>query len=358
MIPLGDSPVGEFAIGVPSPIVDSSIDTYPDVEIGACCVPESDPEALDTVCAADCGARACKAAAAELAAILADEACHYTTLDVEACHLELPKLCDLQSCQVSILGRTLSDIQFILSELEKPEVFEQCQNTIRSDDGWRPCVAADCLGWPLGQGRITEMTIKADCDGVEPVLQDSPDAPEEPILCEGNVNANAGSGLSGENLGGSLVGGILTFNTPLGDRSTTVVGSSIAFRRLPCDSYPCLFVLTAAEVDVLDFDLGPLTITGLHAELVAPAVGVVRGDMTATIETGLMRMQATLSVEKHNKSLFGPKHVPVFVTNDAPVTLVIEPDNTIKIVDASFVFPFNVRTRLSTESTHCTPVEE
>jgi hypothetical protein len=122
-------------IGIPSPLVNSSLDMYPEPEIGACClqpgpnVDESDlEEALNTVCGADCGARACVAVYHELVAILSDDACFWSSFDSASCHLDMGQGCVgkndygcLQGCgQAEILGATRSDIMEVLKGLQTP----------------------------------------------------------------------------------------------------------------------------------------------------------------------------------------------------------------------------------------------
>lgn len=362
MLPTDEISQDEVAIGIPSPDFTSTADMDPQPAVGACCVaeaqqPEEPTDALDTVCAADCGARACKAAAEELAAIVADEACFWETFDLDACHLALPIVCDGICVQSEILGRTINDLNFVLSELQRAEVFEQCSNSIRSPSGWRPCLTADpnCMDPPseIGPGRIVELKFTADCGGLQPVLLDN-------VACEFNVNANPGAALPGEGFGGPLVSGTLSLDTPLGVAATAIVGSSIGFRRLDCESDTCPFTLTNLEVDFDDFTLGPIAISGLHAELVEPAVGVVRSDTTATIEDGAMRLEITYGVSVSGKKFFGGKPLPkggklVAITNDGPVAMIIEPDNRVEVLNASFVFPFNIGAQLTTAPAQCTP---
>jgi hypothetical protein len=210
----------------------------------------------------------------------------------------------------------------------------------------------------MDTGRFVDMGAKANCD-IEPVLLDAPNAPESPEPCDANQNANAGTALPGEGFSGPLVGGSLSLQTPFGEISTGVVGSSIAFRRSVCEADTCQFTLTDLTVDVEDFDVGPFIISDVHAELVGTAIGIVRGDTTATIDDGGIQMQVTLGVSVKAKNLFGGKllfsnqEIHLFAANEGPVTMIIDTDNNISIVEASFVFPSNIHTRLTTTSTNC-----
>jgi hypothetical protein len=123
-----------------------------------------------------------------------------------------------------------------------------------------------------------------------------------------------------------------------------------------------MFLLTDLTVDFDVFGLGPFDISELHAELVRPAVGTVRNDGTATIEDGAIRMQVTLSASMQvnrfgGKLLFSDRKLPISTTNDGPVTMIIDTENNIQIVDASFALPSKIQTRLTTASTMCTPEE-
>jgi hypothetical protein len=178
-----------------------------------------------------------------------------------------------------------------------------------------------------------------------------------------NQNANPGTALPGEGFSGPLVGGSLSLVTPLGEATTGVVGSSIAFERLACEADNCLFMLTALEVDFDDFGLGPFVISDLHAELVGTAIGIIRDDMTATIDDRSMRVQATLGLGvKINvfggKLLFSDKKAPILATNDGPVTMSIDTDNNLQLVEASFAFPSSIKTRLANTSANCTPEQQ
>ncbi|NJK32906.1 MAG: hypothetical protein HC927_11145 [Deltaproteobacteria bacterium] len=354
MLPQGTPPQGEFAIGVPVSEVMSSTDTYPQIEIGACCIESaSDDEvlndALATVCAADCGARACIAAAAELAAILADEACLHSSGDgfnAESCRLDLPKVCEQDLCQAKVFGRTESDLQDILDQLATPEIFEQCQNSIRSEPGWKPCVQADCKGSALGQGRITELRFKAvGCNDILPVHFDSPDAPAQPDSCELNVNANPGAALPGQDFGGPLIGGAIRIDSPFGAMTIDAVGSRVGFRRISCNATVCPFALTELTIDVPAIHLGSVSFKDVHAELVNPGVGILRRDLTVTIEDGALLMLITLNLDGFQ--------IPAWATNEGPMILLVTPDNTISILAASFRFPLDITTHLTTTPTQC-----
>ncbi|NJK31721.1 MAG: hypothetical protein HC927_04490 [Deltaproteobacteria bacterium] len=363
MLPQGVAPQGEYAIGIPIPHVESSTKTYPAVEIGACCVHgSSDDEilnaALDTVCGADCGARACVAAAAELTAILADEACHESSgedFDAESCRLDLPKVCDQNICQAKVFGRTKSDIQDILNQLATPEGFEKCQNAIHSDAGWKPCVQAACNDALLGQGRITEMTFHAvGCDGVDPVYLDSPSAPEEPVACEANPNANVGMALPGQDFGGPLAGGLVRLDTPLGSAEINIGDSHMSFRRVACDANNCPLVLTEFQATVPSVDLGPVKLTDVHGALTTPAVGVPGDDMLVTIEDGAAIMTVSLGVQVFGSPLLDGLPISIWLANEGPIILRITPDNTAEVISASFRFPFEIAAHLTTERSPCT----
>jgi hypothetical protein len=206
---------------------------------------------------------------------------------------------------------------------------------------------------------LIDLTIKANC-AIEPVLFDAPNAPQPPEYdCAMNPNANPGAAASGEGFSGPLVGGSLSLSTPFGDKTVGIIGSSIGFRRLPCLTDSCAFTLTALEIDFEDFGLGPLIITDLHAELVDPALGIIRDDTTATIEDREVHMEVTFGIAlknpKSDKVLFTDKNLPVLVSNDGPVTMNVDNDSNIQIVEASFTFPSNVKTHLATAAASCSP---
>lgn len=159
--------------------------------------------------------------------------------------------------------------------------------------------------------------------------------------------------------GGPLTGGSLSFSTPLGDKFVGILGSSIAFRRLPCESDNCPFILNELEIEAEDFSIGPLTVTGLHAKLANPAAGIVRGDTTASIEARATLVESSfgISIYKHPHGLtplFGGETLSIRATNDEPITLTIDDENNIAITNASFTFPSNVTVGMQTHSVNCT----
>ncbi|MFO7565042.1 MAG: hypothetical protein R6X02_20520 [Enhygromyxa sp.] len=312
------------------------------------------------------------AAAEELAAIVADEACFWQSFDSNSCHLELGEGCVAQGdhslcglplwgCrQAEVLTPTRSDILKVLESLHTPAGFEQCQSGIVDDQGWRPCVPAypDCQDWTLDNGRFVDLVITSNCDEIKPVLFDDPDVPDMEDGCNMNPNASAGTALPGERFSGPLTGGSLFLSTPLGDRNISVIGSNIGFRRLPCDTGGCLFSLVNLEIDFDDFELSPLSVTGLHAELASAATGIIEADSTATIEERSLYMEVTFAVGI-NKGPFAPKPshgdklAPMLATNDGPVIMTIDAENNIRIIEASFVFPSNVKAGLATNPASC-----
>jgi hypothetical protein len=175
-------PIGEATddqVGIPSPVVTSSTDTYPEPEIGACCLdlgPDVDAEelanALDLVCLADCGARACEEVSNTLTAIWSNDACFYgDAFNPAACPLFLGEACvgndHYQDCrpkpapfptcdQVQLLGATRSDLLKLIELLQSPTGFQKCQDDIVDEAGWRPCVTVypECNGWNVDNGRF------------------------------------------------------------------------------------------------------------------------------------------------------------------------------------------------------------